>query len=123
MPQRKKDTLHIRQLLLHLRAQHSERQIRNETGLARDTIRRYKKWAKQHELLNGDSLPDAEQLQSLLDATLPPLLPPQNTSSVAPYADLVDKLLDQNIEMAALHTRLKERGYKGSYSSIYRYVT
>lgn len=48
MPQRKMDTLHIRQLLLLLRAHQSERQIRNQTGLARDTIRRYKKWAKQH---------------------------------------------------------------------------
>lgn len=123
MPQRKKDTLHIRQLLLHLRANHSERQIRNETGLARDTIRRYKKWAKQHDLLTGDTLPDTQQLQSLLDATLPPLLPPQNTSSVAPYAELVESLLAQKIEMAALHARLRERGYRGSYSSIYRYVT
>jgi len=123
MPQRKKDTLHIRQLLLHLRAHHSERQIRNETGLARDTIRRYKKWAKQHELLTGDSLLDTAQLQCLLDATLPPLLPPQNTTSVAPYADLVATLLAHNIEMAALYQRLKERGYEGSYSSVYRYVS
>jgi transposase len=115
--------LHIRQLLLHLRANQSERQIRNETGLARDTIRRYKKWAKQHHLLTADSLPDTEQLQCLLDATLPPLLPPQNTSLVVPYAEMVATLLAQNIEMAALHNRLKERGYQGSYSSLYRYVS
>src|SRR5579862_8095033 len=122
MPQRKKDTLHIRQLLLHLRAHHSERQIRHDTGLARDTIRRYKKWAKQHDLLTAETLPDLPQLQGLLDATLPPLLPPQNTSSVEPYADLVATLLAQQIEMAALYQRLKERGYKGSYSSVYRFV-
>lgn len=122
MPQRKKDTLHIRQLLLHLRAKHSERQIRNDTGLARDTIRRYKKWAQQHNLLTVETLPDTHQLQNLLDATLPPLLPPQNTSSVQPYAELVATLLAQKIEMAALHARLKERGYQGSYSSVYRYV-
>ena len=122
MPQRKKDTLQIRQLLLHLRANRSEREISHDTGLARDTIRRYKKWAKQHHLLEGEPLPEAQQLQSLLDSTLPPLLPPQNTSSVEPYADLVATLLAQNIEMAALHARLKERGYAGSYSSVYRYV-
>jgi transposase len=122
MPQRKKDTLQIRQLLLHLRAHHSEREIRQDTGIARDTIRRYKKWAKEHHLLDAQTLPDTQQLQTLLDSTLPPLLPPQNCSSVEPYADLVATLLAQNIEMAALHTRLKERGYKGSYSSVYRYV-
>lgn len=122
MPQRKKDTLHIRQLVLHLRAKHSERQIRNDTGLARDTIRRYKRWAQQHDLLTAETLPDIQQLQQLLDKTLPPLLPPQNTSSVEPYAELVATLLAQKIEMAALYQRLKERGYKGSYSSVYRYV-
>jgi len=122
VPQRKKDTLHIRQLLLHLRAQHSERQIRQDTGLARDTIRRYKRWAKEHHLLQSETLPSNEQLQSLLDSTLPPLLPPQNHSSVEPYADLVTTLRRQDVEMAALHARLKERGYEGSYSSVWRFV-
>jgi transposase len=122
MPQRKKDTLEIRQLLLHLRAHRSEREISHDTGLARDTIRRYKKWAKQHQLLDSETLPEPQPLQCLLDSTLPPLLPPQNTSSVQPYADLVATLLEQKVEMAALHARLQERGYEGSYSSVYRYV-
>lgn len=122
MPQRKKDTLQIRQLLLHLRANHSERQIRQDTGLARDTIRRYKQWAKQHDLLQTPTLLDDAQLQALLDATLPPLLPPQNHSSLEPYADLVASLRKQKVEMAALFARLQERGYSGSYSSVYRFV-
>jgi len=122
VPQRKKDTLQIRQLLLHLRANHSERQIRVDTGLARDTIRRYKQWAKQHDLLQTPALPDDAQLQALLDQTLPPLLPPQNLSSVEPYADLVATLRKQKVEMAALFARLQERGYVGSYSSVWRYI-
>jgi len=122
VPQRKKDTLQIRHLLLHLRAHHSERQIRQETGLARDTIRRYKRWAKQQHLLSCETLPDNAQLQSLLDSTLPPLLPPQNRSLVEPYADLVATLRRQDVEMAALYQRLKERGYTGSYSAVWRFV-
>ena len=122
MPYRKKDTLHIRELIRHLRAQQSERQIRQDTGLARDTIRRYRKWAKEHNLLESDNLPDAEALQSLLDATLPPLMPPQNLSSVEPYAQIVADLRAQKVEMAALCNRLRERGYQGSYSSVWRYV-
>jgi transposase len=122
VPFRKKDTLQIRELLRRLRAVNSERQIRHDTGLARDTIRRYKKWAKQHGLLDADPLPSAEHLQLLLDTTLPPLLPPQNLSSVEPYAELVAKLRREGVEMAALHSRLKERGYLGSYSSVWRYI-
>ena len=122
MPFRKKDTLHIRELLRRLRAENSERQIRQDTGLARDTIRRYRKWAGEHGLLEIDTLPAAEHLQALLDKTLPPLLPPQNLSSVEPYAETVAKLRKDGVEMAALHTRLKERGYQGSYSSVWRYI-
>ena len=109
--------MQIRQLLLHLRANHSEREIRVDTGLARDTIRRYKQWAKQHALLDMSALPDDAQLQALLDATLPPLLPPQNHSSVEPYADLVSTLRQQKVEMAALFARLQERGYYYSWTS------
>ena len=123
MPFRKKDTLHIRELLRRLRADNTERQIRSDTGLARDTIRRYKKWAEENGLLDVDTLPSAEHLQALLDTTLPPLLPPQNLSSVEPYAEIVTKLRNQGVEIAALHIRLKERGYQGSYSSVWRYVT
>lgn len=122
MPFRKKDTLQIRELLRRLRADNSERQIRHDTGLARDTIRRYKKWAVEHGLLEIDPLPSAEHLQALLDTTLPPLMPPQNLSSVEPYKDLVTQLRGDGVEMAALHSRLKERGYQGSYSSVWRYT-
>lgn len=122
MPFRKKDTLHIRELLRRLRAGQSERQVRTDTGLARDTIRRYKNWAQEQGLLALDTLPSAEHLQALLDDTLPPLLPPQNLSSLASYADFIASLGD-DIEMAALYGRLRERGYMGSYSSVWRYVT
>jgi transposase len=122
VPFRKKDTLHIRELLRRLRAQDSERQIRLDTGLARDTIRRYKKWAGEHGLLEIGLLPSTEHLQALLDTTLPPLMPPQNLSSVEPYAEIVAKLRKDGVEMAALHSRLKERGYQGSYSSVWRYI-
>ncbi len=56
MPFRKKDTLNVREILRRLRAENSERQIRHDTGLARDTIRRYKKWAHEH-----DARPSAEK--------------------------------------------------------------
>ncbi|MDY7078864.1 MAG: hypothetical protein SXV54_18275, partial [Chloroflexota bacterium] len=39
--------------------------------------------------------------------------PPQNTSSVEPYRDLVTQLLKENVEIAAIKCRLEERGYTG----------
>ncbi|MDY7075576.1 MAG: PIN domain-containing protein, partial [Chloroflexota bacterium] len=48
--------------------------------------------------------------------------PPQNTSSVEPYRDLVTQLLKENVEIAAIKCRLEERGYTGSYSAVRRFV-
>lgn len=43
-------------------------------------------------------------------------------SSVQPYRSLVITLRKQGVEIAAIHERLKERGYVGSYSSVHRFV-
>ena len=38
------------------------------------------------------------------------------------YRQVVIKLRREEVEVAAIHQRLKERGYTGSYSSVYRFV-
>jgi hypothetical protein len=48
--------------------------------------------------------------------------PPQNVSSVEPFRSTVKKLHDQAVEMAAIHERLEERGYRGSYASVVRFA-
>jgi transposase len=50
------------------------------------------------------------------------LPPPQNTSTVEPYRAMVVKLRQQGVEIAAIRERLKERGFTGSYSAVYRFV-
>jgi transposase len=67
-------------------------------------------------------MPPDDQLQQLLDNTRPPLLPPQNVSSVEPFRQSVVQLRQQQVEVQAVFDRLKERGYEGSYSSVYRFV-
>jgi len=84
-------------------------------------VARYRSWAGEHDLLNGP-LPPLQELQRLLDETMSGSLPPQNESSVEPYRDLVRQLRRENTEVAAIHARLKERGYTGSYSAVYRFV-
>jgi transposase len=121
MPGRRLPTLDIRTLLIHLRTNASDRDLNRTTGLARRTLARYRQWAQQHHLLEGE-LPPLEALQLLLEQTLPTPLPPQNHSSVEPFREAVVKLRRENVEMKAILARLKERGYAGSYASVRRFV-
>jgi hypothetical protein len=90
-------------------------------GIDRKTVARYRTWAQEQGLLEG-SLPSLGELQRLAEETLDSSPPPQNTSSVEHYRQVVAKLRREGVEIAAIHQRLKERGYTGSYSSVYRFV-
>jgi transposase len=111
----------IREILRHLRQGHSDRAIGRATGVNRKTVGRYRAWAQEHGLLTGP-LPPQGDLQRLLDETMSAPPPPQNESSVEPFREMVCELRRQKVEVAALYERLKERGYNGSYSSVYRFV-
>jgi len=111
----------LRELVLHIRANPSNRRVQQETGVDRRTVSRYRQWADSQGLLKGD-LPSLSELQVLLDRTLPEPIPPQNVSSVEPYRSLVERLVKEDVETAAIRERLKERGYRGSYAAVYRFV-
>jgi transposase len=111
----------IREILVHIRAGSSNRQIERDTKIDRRTVKRYKEWAKAQGLLEGD-LPSLEELQVLAEQTMPEQKPPQNVSSVEPYRKLVEQLVKENVEIAAIRCRLEEQGYGGSYQAVYRFV-
>lgn len=67
-------------------------------------------------------LPSIEELQQLWAETFAKPLPPQNVSTVEPYRELGVKLRQENVEMAAIRERLKERGYEGSDYGVRRFV-
>ncbi|MDX1521327.1 MAG: IS21 family transposase [Anaerolineae bacterium] len=113
--------MEIREMIVRLRAGDSNRQIGRDLGIDRRTVKSYRQWAERQELLAG-AVPEVEALQRLVAETLPSKLPPQNVSSVEPYRKLVEKLVAEKVETAAIHQRLKERKYKGSYSAVYRFV-
>jgi transposase len=113
--------MEVRKILNHLRAGQSNRRIAKEVGLDRRTISRIRAWAKGEGLLTGELPPMAElhaQMATLYanDGT------PQNRSSVAPYRDVVIRLHQEGVESAAIWQRLKERGFRGSYSAVWRYI-
>jgi transposase len=111
----------IRELLIHIRDNPHDRAVQRDTGADRRTVQRYRRWATHHGLLT-DPLPPLADLHALLATTLVLPPPPQNVSSVEPYRTQVVALRQQGTEVAAIHQRLKERGYAGSYGSVYRFV-
>ncbi|HDD25284.1 MAG TPA: transposase, partial [Chloroflexi bacterium] len=111
----------IREIVRRIRQGQSNRAIAKEIGIDRKTVGRYHTWAREQGLLDGE-LPALDELQRLVEGILNNDTPPQNVSSVEPYRALVVKLRKQGVEIAAIHERLKERGYTGSYASVYRFV-
>ena len=111
----------IREILRRLRKGQSDRAVAKALSINRKTIGRYRTWATEQELLQGD-LPSLSELHQLMKKTLQSTSPPQNVSSVERYREIVQTLRRDGVEVAAIHERLKERGYGGSYASVYRFV-
>src|SRR3990172_5232821 len=112
----------IEDIIYRLRAGQSERSIAEDLGYARGTIRRYHDWAKEKGFLDSDlPLP----VLSDLAAELEPItsIRKSNISTVEPYRQVVKTLVDQGVEMVAIHRRLvRNYGYTGSYTSVRRFV-
>lgn len=122
MPGRRFNIVDIRKILLLLRDNKSDRAVSREMEIHRDTVQRYRQWALQQNLFTKPLLPLGDLLE-LQKKTLPEPLPPQNQSSVEPFRETVIKLRKENVKIRALFQRIKERGYEGSYASVYRFVT
>ena len=112
----------IRELVLCMRKNSSDRAVQRLTGVHRQTVRRYRVWATEHGLLGEERLLSLAELQRLVDETLGEPRPPQNVSSVERYREIVSQLRKEGVEMAAIWHRLEEDGYRGSYSAVRRFV-
>jgi len=111
----------LHDLINRLRAGDSERRIAKDLKVSRPTVHKYKLWAAGQGYLAPDQpLPD---LATLLSALGPVPPPPQMTSSLAPYQEGVEQLLDQGLELTAIWQRLQDNyQYRGSYSAVRRFV-
>jgi transposase len=121
MSERTLKLMDIRELLLHLRGQSSDRQISSDLKLNRRTVKRYRQWAQEQGLLEGE-MPTLEELQARLATTLQERTPPQNQSSLESYREQIENWLKAKVEVAAMRQRLMEQGYTGSYASVWRFV-
>jgi transposase len=117
------NTMDLRTLLRYIRADKSNRSVAHDTGVDRRTVARYRKWAEQHNLLDQTvSLPPLEEFAALVNTTLAPAPPPQNISKVEPFRELVLELHQKGVEGQTIYQRIKERGFTGSRSSVYRFL-
>ena len=108
------------ELVRLLRQRASDRTLTRVLRHNRRTIAKYREWATQQGLLQGE-LPTAAQLQALHAATLPALPPPQQRSSVEAYREEIAALRARGLEAAAIQVRLEERhGHPVSYSAVWR---
>jgi transposase len=114
--------LDIRELIRRVQLGDTDRRIARDLQVSRKTVRKYRTWAQQHDML-GASLPDPATLQAQLTTTLPVTVPPPTPSKVMPFRDQVIGLRQRGVECRAIYDILREQhAFTGSYGSVYRFV-
>jgi transposase len=112
---------YLREIIRRLRAGESERRISRDLDISRPTVHKYHMMAQEEGYLKPEiELPDDA---TLLTALGPGPRPPQTPSTLEPYRETVQRLVEQGVEMTAIWQRLRENyDYTGSYSAVRRFV-
>ncbi len=113
--------MEVREILRQIRAGESDHAIRRNLGIHRATVKKYREWATEQGLLEGELLP-VEDLQARLTATMPVTPPPRQVSSVEPYRVQVEKLRAEGVRISTIYARLQEQGFGGTYAAVQRFV-
>ena len=118
---KRKHMNHIQEIIRRLQQGESERRIAQDMRIARPTVRKYSKIAKQSGFLEQpNQLPSEAELQAALGVGVQA---PKQVSTVEPYREAVEGWLKQGVEMTAIWLRLRENyGFKGAYGSVQRFV-
>ena len=113
---------YLREIIYRLRQGESERRISQDIGISRPTIHKYRKLAESKGYLDvRKAMVEEEELVAALG---PAPKPPKIPSSIEPYRKYVTEMLNKGVEMMAIWQRLRdEYDYKGSYSSVRRFVS
>ncbi len=118
---KRKHMNHIQDIIRRLQLGESERCIAQDMQISRGTVHKYHEIAKEKGYLEH---PEVKPQEAELSAALGPgVQAPRQVSSVEPYREAIENWVKQEVEMTAIWQRLQENyGYKGSYSSIRRFV-
>ena len=85
----------------------ADRQIARDLQVSRKTVRKYRAWAEQHDIVGGP-LPDPAALEAQLKATLSVSAPPPVPSKGTPFREQVITLRQRGVECRA-HLRHSAR--------------
>jgi DNA-binding transcriptional regulator LsrR (DeoR family) len=96
MSERRLKLMDIREMIRHIRGERSDRQIGKGLGVYRWTVKRYREWAEEQGLIEGE-IPNHQNLLMLLDETMAEKKPPQNTSSAEPYRAKIEEFLEGEV--------------------------
>jgi transposase len=109
----------IRDIILRLRDGQAVKQIKRETKLHRNTVRRYRDLARREGWLTGP-VPELAAIEAALAKEGPAQL---EQGKAEPYRAVVQALVEKRVEAMAIHRILTEgHGFTGSYSSVQRFV-
>lgn len=119
---RRKDAMDVREVLRQMRMGEGNRAIARRVHSCRKTIARYRAWAIDAGLLEGE-LPDAGVLENLLKEA-DQFMNSRAKSKVEPYREIVEDMHKQNFSKRVIYERLKENhGFEGSYTGVIRFIS
>jgi transposase len=111
--------LDVHDLIARLRLGQTLRAIARDLEIDRKTVREYRQLARAHGWLIG-ALPDVATVAALLKERTTRRA--EQGSSVEPFRSLVVAWRAQRLEGVAIHRLLQERGFKGAYSAVRRFL-
>ncbi len=125
MPARQIDMHRLQEAVRLHRLGNSQRAVASMLRMGRPTLRRYFAALDAAHLLEGhaEQLPDEATLRSAVDEGVDRKPPPQTTSSVERWADIIEKKRAAGAGPTAIHDylRLHVDGYDASVSSVKRF--
>lgn len=103
----------------------SLRRCCRQLRMGRNTARDYRTALSKAGLLDGpvDQLPDLQELKAAVQREIPPVTPPQQVSSVSPWAHDIEAMAAKGAMSRAIFDalRLEKSGFNGSYDAVKRF--
>ena len=112
-----------RQILVRIRQGDSDRDIARAKTMGRKKVAHLREIARERDWLAPDSpIPDEETLAAALGRKV--ALPSSCLSTLEPWRAQVSQWHRAGIQGTTIHaTLMRNHGYTGSYSSVYRFLT
>lgn len=122
MAGRRMDVMDVREIVRRLRMKQKVKEIVRDLGVARQTVKKYRKLALEHGWLGGAEMPTPAQIAAATEAAPGPLVtgPP---SGVQPHHQKIMRLHAEGVSATVIHRLLGEQdGFGGGYSSVQRHI-